>query len=164
MQRFNPDIFILDDGFQHQSLKRDLNILLLDAKRPFGNGSVFPAGTMREPFSAMKRADLIVYTRADRSGNTAKLVPENSSVIWSEHSLSGYKQLSEEGIRSFEELKGLKGLAFAGIADPIQFFDALEKCGIQLVATIAFPDHSIYGDEEIAAIAKLKRSSRARLS
>jgi tetraacyldisaccharide 4'-kinase len=161
IERFNPDIFILDDGFQHLNLKRDLNILLLDAKKPFGNGSVFPAGTMREPSSATDRADLIVYTRAGRSSNTAKMVSENSPVVRCEHSLSGFKRLSGEGIRSFEELNGLKGLAFAGIADPMQFFDSLEKCGVQLVATLAFPDHTDYGEEEIAAIAKLKRSSRA---
>jgi tetraacyldisaccharide 4'-kinase len=161
MERFKPDIFILDDGFQHLNLKRDLNILLLDANRPLGNGYVFPAGLLREPSSAINRADLIVYTRADRSCNTVDLVPESSSVLKSEHSLSGYKQLREEGVRSFEELKGLKGLAFAGIADPVQFFDSLEKCGVQLVATIAFPDHTDYGDEEITALAKLKRSSCA---
>jgi len=161
MERFQPDIFILDDGFQHLSLKRDLNILLLDAKKPFGNGSVFPAGTLREPASAIKRADLIVLTRAERSGMTIERIPENIPVISSEHRLSGYKQFSGGEINSFEKLEGLKGLAFAGIADPNQFFDSLEKCGVQLVATLAFPDHTDYGDDEIAALAKLKRSSTA---
>ncbi|HXC92512.1 MAG TPA: tetraacyldisaccharide 4'-kinase, partial [Geobacteraceae bacterium] len=161
MERFQPDIFILDDGFQHLKLKRDLNILLLDATRPFGNGLVFPAGTLREPFSAINRADLIVATRAGGSGTAIERLSENIPVIRSEHRLTGYRPYSGGEIRSFEGLKGLKGLAFAGIADPNQFFDSLEKCGAQLVATIAFPDHTGYGDDEIAALAKLKRSSSA---
>jgi tetraacyldisaccharide 4'-kinase len=161
MERFQPDIFILDDGFQHLNLRRDLNILLLDAKKPFGNGFVFPAGLLREPVGAINRADLVVFTRADRSAGTVERIPANLPVISCEHGLSGYRPYSGGDIRSFEKLEGLKGLAFAGIADPNQFFDSLEKCGVQLVATIAFPDHTDYGDDEIAALAKLKRSSSA---
>ncbi len=161
MERFQPDIFILDDGFQHLNLKRDLNILLLDAKKPFGNGLVFPAGTLREPSSAINRADLIVSTRAGGSGTAIEQISENIPVISSEHRLTGYRPYSGGEIRPFEGLKGLKGLAFAGIADPNQFFDSLEKCGAQLVATIAFPDHTDYGADEIVALAKLKRSSSA---
>ena len=161
MERFQPDIFILDDGFQHLSLKRDLNILLLDAAKPFGNGFVFPAGLLREPVSAIKRADMIFLTRAESPVMTIERIPAKIPVIRSEHRLSGYRPHSGGDIRSFEELKGLKGLAFAGIAKPDQFFDGLEKCGVRLVATLAFPDHTVYGDDEIAALAKLRRSSSA---
>ncbi|MGA7827882.1 MAG: tetraacyldisaccharide 4'-kinase, partial [Geobacteraceae bacterium] len=66
LKRFNPDIVLLDDGYQHLRLQRDLNILLLNAAKPFGNGWTLPAGLLREPCSALRRADLIVYTRADR--------------------------------------------------------------------------------------------------
>jgi tetraacyldisaccharide 4'-kinase len=161
MERFQPDIFILDDGFQHLSLKRDLNILLLDATKPFGNGFVFPAGLLREPVSAINRCDLVVVTRADSSDTTVKQIPGHIPVISSEHRLSGFRPHSGGDIRSFEGLKGLKGLAFAGIAEPGRFFDSLEECGVKLVATLAFPDHTEYGDDEIAALAKLKRSSSA---
>jgi tetraacyldisaccharide 4'-kinase len=161
MERFQPDVFILDDGFQHLKLRRDLNILLFDGKRPFGNGSVFPAGLLREPAAAIDRADLVVFTRADHSSAKVEQIPEDIPVITSGHRLSGYRSCSGKDIIAFQELNGLKGLAFAGIADPDQFFDSLEKCGVRLVATIAFPDHTDYGEEEIAALAKLKRSSRA---
>jgi tetraacyldisaccharide 4'-kinase len=161
MERFKPDVFILDDGFQHLKLRRDLNILLLDGKRPFGNGFVFPAGLLREPACAIDRADLVVFTRADNLSTKVEQIPEDIPVITSGHGLSGYRPCSGKDIIGFQELNGLKGLAFAGIADPDQFFDSLEKCGVRLVATIAFPDHTNYGDEEIAALAKLKRSSRA---
>lgn len=160
VERFKPEIFILDDGFQHLSLKRDLNILLMDSKKPFGNGFVFPAGTLREPLSAINRADLIVSTRTDFSDQKPDQFPGTKPVVFSEHRLSGYRSLGGT-VMPFEKLKGLKGLAFAGIADPDQFFDSLEKSGVQLVSTIAFPDHTDYGDDEIAALAKLKRSSSA---
>ncbi len=65
-ERFQPDIFLLDDGYQHLRLKRDINILLLDAVRPFGNGWTLPAGLLREPLSAVRRADFIVWTRSGR--------------------------------------------------------------------------------------------------
>ena len=63
MERLSPDIFLLDDGFQHLRLRRDLDILLVDWARPFGNGRTLPAGLLREPLSAVQRADLVVYTR-----------------------------------------------------------------------------------------------------
>ena len=161
MEQFQPDIFILDDGFQHLSLKRDLNILLLDATKPFGNGFVFPAGLLREPENAINRCDLVVFTRSNDSDTKLKQIPGHVLAISSEHRLSGYRKYTAGDFRSFEELKGLKGLAFAGIANPNQFFDSLEKFGVKLVATLAFPDHTEYGDDEIAALAKLKRSSSA---
>ena len=68
LERLAPDIFILDDGFQHLRLRRDLNILLLDSSRPFGNERVLPAGLLREPQSAGNRADLIIYTRSSEGG------------------------------------------------------------------------------------------------
>ena len=65
LERLNPDIFILDDGFQHLRLKRDLNLLLLDCEKPFGNGRTLPAGILREPVSAIERADLVIFTRCN---------------------------------------------------------------------------------------------------
>jgi tetraacyldisaccharide 4'-kinase len=64
-------------------------------------------------------------------------------------------------VRRFKELAGQRGLAFAGIADPAGFFDELEREGAVLAATLAFPDHSLYGDEECTALARLRKSSRA---
>jgi len=68
IERFGADVLILDDGYQHLPLHRDLNILLCDETRPFGNGVIFPAGELREPLSAVQRADLICLTRC-RGGN-----------------------------------------------------------------------------------------------
>ena len=62
----NTDLFLLDDGFQHLALARDVNLLLLDSKDPFGGGKLFPAGRLREPLAAIERADAIIFTRAAR--------------------------------------------------------------------------------------------------
>ena len=160
MQRFRPDIFILDDGFQHLKLKRDLNILLLDARKPLGNGSVFPAGTLREPSSAIHRADAIVFTRAGTAGLPVELVPDSTPYVGSDHRLAGYRSQSGE-TRPFAELQGQRGAAFAGIADPAGFFDSLEKAGLDLAATLSFPDHTGFGESETAALAMLRLSSKA---
>ena len=78
MEQLKPDIFILDDGYQHLRLKRDLNILLLDSRHPFGNGRMLPAGLLREPQSAAERADLIMYTRCS-DGEEINHFPEKPS-------------------------------------------------------------------------------------
>lgn len=160
LERLNPDIFILDDGFQHLRLKRDLNLLLLDCARPFGNGRVLPAGFLRESKGAAKRADLVLLTRCREGSEPVSPVP-GLPVCRSAHRLSGHRALEGGELRRFAELKGKRGLAFAGIADPAGFFDSLEQEGVPLVATLAFSDHICYGDAEIAAVLRLKKASRS---
>ncbi|HBG05004.1 MAG: tetraacyldisaccharide 4'-kinase [Geobacteraceae bacterium GWC2_58_44] len=161
LKELNPDIFILDDGFQHLRLRRDLNILLLDAAKPFGNGRTLPAGYLREPISAAERADLVVYTRC-ATGARPDLFPGKPS-CWTSHKLSGMMPLGGGSHTGFEMAKGARVTAFSGIADPGAFFDLLEQEGIRLTATLAFPDHASYGDEEISAICRLKDASRSTL-
>ena len=160
LRELNPDIFILDDGFQHLKLKRDLNLLLLDCERPFGNDRVLPAGFLREPKSALQRADVVLFTRCEPESRPQ--VPGLSrDVCRSAHRLAGYVTLDGGEPRPLAELKGKRGMAFAGIADPAAFFDGVEREGVPLVATLAFSDHICYGDAEIAAILRLKTASRS---
>jgi tetraacyldisaccharide 4'-kinase len=158
LERLEPDIFILDDGFQHLRLKRDLNLLLLDCVKPFGNGRTLPAGTLREPAAAACRADLVVFTRCnghEPAGVTAK--PWCSA----SHRLTGALPLAGGMPQAFRTLQSLRGIAFAGIADPASFFESLEREGVHPVATLDFPDHCKYGEPEIAALCRLKENSRA---
>jgi len=161
MERFSPDIFILDDGFQHMRLQRDLDILLLDASRPLDNGFTLPAGLLRETFAAVRRADIVIFTRCDREQQPAIKIPDKIPVGRAFHALSGCRPAAGGELRRFSDLVMLKGLAFAGIANPESFFDSLESAGLQLTATLSFPDHAAYGAEEVAALAALRRSSRA---
>ena len=161
MERFNPDIFILDDGFQHLKLRRDLDIVLLDAAKPRGNSHTFPAGLLREPFGAIARASMVVFTRSAGREQPDLLLPAGMTICRSYHSLTGFTSFPGGEIRRFSELHGLKGLAFAGIANPDAFFASLEEQGLTLAATLSFPDHSDYGEEECAALAKLRRACGA---
>ncbi len=161
MEKFSPDIFILDDGFQHIRLKRDLNILLLDAEKPLGNGRVFPAGTLREPALASKRADVAIFTRCDERTNPAAIGNEATIQLRAAHKLTGFRQTVAGDVSNFSGLAAKRGIAFAGIADPDKFYTSLEQVGLKLVATLSFPDHTKYGEGETAALAKLRLSTRA---
>jgi tetraacyldisaccharide 4'-kinase len=140
-ERFQPDILLLDDGFQHLRLRRDLNILLLDCRRPFGNGRTLPAGLLREPRSATRRADLVVYTRC--GGESPPSFP-GIPTIRSSHCLRGIVVLGGDAVTPFSALRGRRGVAFAGIADPDSFFASLKGEGLELTATVPFPDHCRY--------------------
>jgi len=157
LRELNPDLCILDDGFQHLRLKRDLDILLLDASRPFANGYTLPAGFLREPVEAARRADLVVYTRCAQAG-LPRHFPEKPA-CWTSHQISGLRPLDGAERCGFEPLKGVRVTAFSGIAAPASFFDLLESQGVPLAATLPFTDHVVYGEDEIAAICRLKTAS-----
>lgn len=162
MERLNPDVFLLDDGFQHLRLQRDLNILLLDCTRPFGNGWCLPAGLLREPGCAAKRADLVIQTRCPDSAGTAAVVPGRPHCR-ARHLLGDMlPMLGGEPLR-FDALHGKKLLAFAGIAEPDGFFAGLRGLGLDLVATITFPDHAAYDAAALQDISAAFKASGADL-
>ncbi len=160
LRQLEPDVFILDDGFQHQRVHRDLDILLLDAESPFGNGHVLPAGLMREPRNAASRADLIVYTRCHGS-NLMHAFPQ-IPFCRANHEIVAVRSLQGNNApEPVDCLQSLKGAAFAGIADPERFFSMLRQAGLTLASVIAFPDHCRYGDGEIEEIEEALESVSA---
>lgn len=142
LERLTPDIFLLDDGFQHIRLHRDLNILLLDCQTPFGNGLTLPAGLLREPRSAMQRADLVIQTRC----TPAVPAPTgyNCPVCRTTHRLSSFHRLDNGTTLDVTTLRGKRIAAFAGIADPAGFFLSLEQAGLELAERLYLPDHEPY--------------------
>lgn len=160
IEQLQPDLFLLDDGFQHLRLQRDLNILLLDAKRPFGNGCCLPAGLLREPKSAAGRADLIIHTRCqDVPASTPGLgrTPQLSA----SHELTEAIPLTGGAPLSLSSLAGHKLIAFAGIAEPESFFQGLRDHGLAPLATLSLPDHAAYTKDTIAQIAQTARCNDA---
>lgn len=157
-ERLDPDVFILDDGFQHVRLHRDLNILLMDCRAPLGNGHMLPAGLLREPLSALTRADLVVYTRC--TGSEAPTVHGEIRSCRAGHTLAGVELLPGGELQPFETLHG-RGIAFAGIADPEAFFVSLRAKGVSLVATVSFGDHCPYGEPEVARLVDACRATGA---
>ena len=163
MQQLSPEIFLLDDGFQHLRLHRDLNILLLDHARPFGNGWTLPAGILREPANAKKRAGLIVQTRCPEGAPTlasAGNIPNcNAS-----HRIVDFLPLSGSNPAAPVPAVPCKALAFAGIADPTGFFEELRSLGFDLVHTVCYPDHMAYTEAGIAEMMGAMRHSGAEVA
>ncbi len=159
MERLKPDLFILDDGFQHLCLHRDLNILLMDHERPIGNGRVLPAGLLREPKSAARRADFIIYTRC-RSESENDIVP-GIPCCKAFHDISVVVPAQGGEPLPISSLLSERGVAFAGIAEPDSFFSLLEKAGLDIREMIRFPDHCGYGEKEIVKIESVAKSANA---
>ncbi len=152
---FGADVFLLDDGFQHRRLARDLDIVLLDAAAPFGNGRLLPAGPLRETPGALGRAHAIVLTRAD-SGPfpvrawLAQRFPD-TPVFQARHTPVCLRDPAGTSLDpSF--LAGKKTYAFAGIARPETFRQTLETLGAAVIGFRAFPDHHPYTEEDLRTI------------
>ncbi|MDO9080217.1 MAG: tetraacyldisaccharide 4'-kinase [Desulfuromonadales bacterium] len=135
-------LIILDDGFQHLAVQRDLDLLLLDARRPLGNGSLLPAGLLREPPSAHRRADLCILTRDETLAAPAPFA--TSVTLRCRHRLEPEFVALDGTVQNSADLFGRRGVAFAGIANPDHFFVALSSLGLDLVATIALNDHVVF--------------------
>ena len=162
MAQLSPDIFLLDDGFQHLRLHRDLNILLQDFARPFGNGLTLPAGMLREHPGAVRRADLILFTRSPK-GAAVPAHDTQAPATLAGHTIVDLIPLDGGAPLPFSRCSGQKVLAFAGIAEPAHFFAALRAEGLNLVQCLTFPDHVAYGKEELHEIAGGMRESGAEL-
>lgn len=146
-ERDGARLLLLDDGFQHLAVQRDADILLLDAKRPFGNGQLIPAGMLREPLSALQRADLVVMTRSGTESQCS--LPVRVPVMQSRH-LPDKTLTTLDGIPvSAEDYVGKSCLAFAGIARPDEFFASLGGFGFRCIDEMPFADHQEYNREAL---------------
>ena len=151
VEEHGAEVVVLDDGFQHLAVVRDLDIVLLDARRPLNNGRVLPAGRLREPVSALRRADLLLFTR--HSGGPLPVLPVKRPVLACHHVLAPVAFTLEGEERLLASLAGHRAIAFAGIAHPEGFFDALTAAGLNLVETLALADHVRYDRELLARLA-----------
>lgn len=148
IEQLGVDAIVLDDGFQHRSLHRDLNLVLLDAARPFGNGALIPRGPLREKPAALERADLLVLTRAD-SGPAAceaklgKLFP-GKKIMNARHEPECVLDHSTGAVHPVSFLRGKKIAAFCGIAMPGSFRSLIEELEGEVVFFKDFPDHHRY--------------------
>lgn len=152
IRRFKPHCIILDDGFQHIRLKRDLNILLIDSSRGFGNGYLLPRGILREPIDGVRRADMVMVKGATEQIDEECLAPVRGLPTLSfRYRPSGL--LSLNGGRSdISLLAGKRVIAVAAIANPASFVRTLEECGAEVISTLFYPDHHWYSREEVGQI------------
>ncbi|HTS30297.1 MAG TPA: tetraacyldisaccharide 4'-kinase [Bryobacteraceae bacterium] len=157
---FDLDVMVLDDGFQHLHLARDVDVVLIDALEPFGGGDVFPLGRLREPVTGLARADLILITRSDvsdlapaveravRQWNRAAPVFRAwvEPRFWVEHRTRREYHIGE---RPFG-----RGLAFCGLGNPQSFRRTLEGLGLELADWVEFDDHHRYRPQEMQRLAQ----------
>jgi tetraacyldisaccharide 4'-kinase len=155
--RLHPktDVFVLDDGFQHRKVARDLNLVLIDATNPFGYGHVLPRGMLREPLAGLRRADAFMITRADQANaegiaqieKTLRQYNTDAPIFHAKHAMVGFKH----GVQSFasDALRGKKILALCGIGNPTAFHQQLLNLGAIDGGLIALDDHHAYSAEEI---------------
>jgi tetraacyldisaccharide 4'-kinase len=147
VEKFGIQAVILDDGFQHRRLARDLDLVLLDSRRPFGNGWLFPRGPLREVPAALRRAHAVVLSRFDGSP-PAEANREALAKRWPEKAIftAAYRPVHLFEAATGREkpigfLAGVRVAAFAGIAKPEAFFRTIEDLGARLVYSCALPDH-----------------------
>ena len=164
--KYQPDLFLLDDGFQHRRLARDLDIVLLDALNPLAGGAVFPEGRLREPLDALGRADVLIIMRAAYERQYVGLIQQIRAInshapifrariqtrYWVSHRT---KQLTHppEGPVA----------AFCGLGNPASFWTTLERARIQPVFTWAFSDHHRYRWSELQRLAAQDRMQGANI-
>lgn len=150
------DALVLDDGFQHRRLHRDLDVVLIDATAPDGFGRVFPRGALREPLAGLARADLLVLSRADQVSADRRVEiramarQHNPTAPWVE-ARHAPKSLRDRhgGEQALASLGDQRVAAFCAIGNPHAFEQTLEDCGINVAGFRSFPDHYRYGKSDL---------------
>jgi len=170
INNFGAYLLIMDDGFQHRRLHRDLDIVMIDATCPFGYGRMLPAGLLREPIYALKRADAAVITRCDQTTpNELNALEEtllkqnaNLTISRSIHAPICARAAKDEEI-SLEELKDKKIFAFCGIGNPQAFLKTIKALGAEVIGSQVFDDHYQYTADCLNTIYTKARGCRADL-
>jgi tetraacyldisaccharide 4'-kinase len=174
-EKFKITAFVLDDAFQHRRAERDLDIVLLDATNPFGNFKALPFGILREPLENLKRADLIIITRANLVAGEQitnyKLRITNYNpdcpIFTAENRISalvGLKDFLAGQIPNRKsQIPNRKALAFCALGNPDNFFEQLRREDFTLAATRKFPDHHRYTQKDVAELEAEARETGARI-
>jgi tetraacyldisaccharide 4'-kinase len=158
-EALGAEVFVLDDGFQHMRIARDLDIVTLDATAPWGGGHLLPRGRLREPASGLARADCVVITRAELAEDLEGLRAEvgrvsggRAAVFTSRVRTVGLRRLSGGG--GDANLESVRVGAFCAVGNPGAFFENLRRAGFELCYTRAFRDHHAYTRAEVEAVAR----------
>ena len=156
--------FVLDDGFQHLQLARDVDIVLIDATNPFGGGHLLPAGRLREPLSALSRADVVVITRTGHAPaiETAIRCESDAPIFYARAHLESIRAYRDEYPGTeFTEAHSRKLFAFSGIGNPAGFRADLREWGLDPIGYKVFPDHHRYSAQDVKMIEAEARAAGA---
>ena len=173
IQAFGVDVVVLDDAFQHIRLERDIDLVLLDDRRPFGNAHLLPRGTLREPAEALLRCDAVILSRCLKEKTaileTVRKMASPRPVFRSRHvpMIAGVIDPTETAGETDspgagpDEMRRLRIFAFSGLADNRNFRDSLAETGFRLAGYGGFPDHHPYTDQDLSDILQSARQAGA---
>jgi tetraacyldisaccharide 4'-kinase len=156
VREYGADVLVMDDGFQHRRLARNLDIVAVDTTLPFGYGRVLPAGLLREPVAGLRRAHAVVLTRCDqvfadvlqRTEEAVRRVNRELVVARAVHAPALVKTGDGREI-DLQEIRGRSIFAFCGLGNPASFFRTITDLGGRLVGSHAFDDHHRYTGNEL---------------
>ncbi len=166
IENFGAEVAILDDGFQHWQLERDMDILLVDAVNVFGNGYMLPRGTLREPISHISRADVCLLTKVDQAADgsreyirdTVHRYNDGAQIVESIHEprrfiplADWYVDIAGEGV-DVNQMRGRKIMAVSAIGNPASFEQTLSDLGVIIIESLRYPDHHDYSMLEMSDI------------
>jgi len=161
LKEHHVDLFVLDDGFQHWPIKRDLDIVLVDSVNPWGNRCVLPRGILREPMKALARAHIFVLTKTDQGSqnvatikNDLKSINPSAPVIESLHRVTGCFDLRSNDSIGLETFNAQNVCAVSSIGSPESFKGTLCSLGVDLKGHMAYVDHHMYIEKDIHCIVK----------
>ena len=175
-EKFGITAFVLDDAFQHRRVRRDLDIVLLDATNPFGSGKCLPTGILREPLENLKRADAIVITRANLAENITNLKSQikkynpHCPIFVTKNKVSRLTALNQFPASITPKIKESTNreqrttnnyLAFCALGNPANFFEMLRQEAFDLTTTETFPDHHFYTQDDIEKLSRKAERSGA---
>lgn len=170
LRSFGASVFLLDDGFQHQRARRDLDIVLIDATDPFGGDLTLPFGRLREPLANLRRADLFAITRAELSTverieqirRDIRIYNGDAPIIEATTALSHFRDLDSVHADNPSE-HATRAFAFCGIGNPGSFFELLTSTGVNLAGRRVFPDHHAYDRDDFDEILREAHDNRAEI-
>jgi tetraacyldisaccharide 4'-kinase len=167
-ERGRISAFILDDGFQHLRLARDLNLLLIDASEPLEQAKMIPFGRLREPITAMRRAGAVIVTRSDQpfdrhalENAIGRFARADTPVFYAHHKMTELIRLDGDGAVGPAHFARKRVAAVSGVARPDRFVVDLERLGMEIALRRDFDDHHRYTAEELSEIVERARESRA---
>jgi len=164
LERLGIEWFLLDDGFQHLALARDVDIVLINASDPFGSGHLLPAGRLREPKSALARADILVVTRSAHAPALEAVLRHHTAapIFYAQTELQGVLPYPVEGGASAGlDPRAARFFAFCGIGNPGAFFEDLRRWNLSLVGSASFRDHRRYSQADVNEIERRARTAGA---
>ncbi|MEQ1826630.1 MAG: tetraacyldisaccharide 4'-kinase, partial [Pirellula sp.] len=161
-------VLLLDDGFQHRKIHRDLEIVLLDSREPFGFGHLLPRGLLREPLSSLRRASIVIATRATQvdaqtlAEMRTRVQRYNPKAAWleAEHHPVRMRN-SNNQTHPTDWLADKKVIAICGLGNPSGFHATLKSCGATVLEAISFPDHHPYSALDMADVERRAASCSA---